>query len=46
MFIVTVEGVDYSRHSQESDAQVQKERCEDHGMTNVAITEKDTFEPE
>lgn len=45
MFVVQINNVDASRHTLESDAQAQKTRFENLGMSNVTITEKDTFEP-
>ena len=45
MFIVTINGVDASSHTKSIDADVQKERFENMGETNVVIVEKDTFEP-
>lgn len=45
MFIITINGVDSSSHTLEIDAQIQKQRFEDSGATNVVIEEKNTFNP-
>lgn len=47
MFIVQINEIDASCHSQECDALVQKQRFIDSGISEESITvaEKDTFEP-
>jgi hypothetical protein len=47
MFVVIISGNDRSKHTQESDALVQKQRFIDSGVSesDISIVEKDTFEP-
>jgi len=45
MFIVTINGIDASKHTQEQDAIAQKARFEALSMGTTEIVEKETFEP-
>lgn len=45
MFVVTIDGVEASRHTLLVDAETQKLRFEENGAINVVIIEKDTFTP-
>jgi len=47
MFIVQINNVDCSCHTQSIDAETQKQRYLDSGIAeeNILIIEKDTFEP-
>ena len=45
MFIVTINSLDRSSHTLLVDAQVQLARFEALGETNVAIVEKDSYNP-
>jgi hypothetical protein len=47
MFVIIINEIDSSCHTQECDALVQKQRFIDSGVLeeDIAIIEKDTFEP-
>jgi len=47
MFVITINGIDRSRHTQQFDADAQKQRFIDSGISenDISIVEKDTFEP-
>lgn len=47
MFVIQINSIDSSSHTQECDALVQKQRFIDYGVSesDIAIAEKDTFEP-
>jgi len=47
MFIIQINEVDSSCHTQEIDANIQKQRFIDSGVSesDISIVEKDTFEP-
>lgn len=47
MFVIVINGIDRSGHTREIDANVQKQRFIDSGVSeiDISIVEKDTFEP-
>lgn len=46
MFIVVINNIDYSCHTLETDAQIQKQLFLDRNYVDVIVEEKETFNPD